>query len=500
MASNERGMQTKADINRAGWEEADFPIVCETCLGENPYVRMTRRPFGQACKICERPFTVFRWKAGSGRFKATQICQTCAKLKNVCQTCVLDLTYGLPVEVRDSFLAEHERTRVPVSTVMRDFVAQEMDAQQAGALVVPGQGLGGAGGAISASAHEGLLRLARREPKYKRNLAHICSFFARGECTRGASCPYRHEMPTDKEHPFAKQNIKDRFYGVDDPVAAAMLKRAGLRGGGDGDGGGGEARLGEPDSPDAKKLWIGRVTESVTEGDLREAVAKHDGVTNIFISRRSSCAFIEFATHAQARAAGTALVGNFKVNGADLVVSWAKSRDGGGAASGATAGASAVGAPGGRASAGRRAPAAPTAGVGGVGGLAAYGSDSDDDAAETAAAKAPTTSAEGAGAGAGAGGAASGAAPRAPAPPAGASAPRGPFSAAPAAPPAGIDYAALIPPPPGAAVSVGRGRGGGRVGPVRTHGPGGTNRLQMARSTPYPSMDPRAMGSRVKPT
>ena len=28
------------------------------------------------------------------RFKKTEVCQTCAKLKNVCQTCLLDLDYG----------------------------------------------------------------------------------------------------------------------------------------------------------------------------------------------------------------------------------------------------------------------------------------------------------------------------------------------------------------------------------------------------------------------
>ena len=61
---------------------------------------MTREKYGKECKICTRPFSVFRWCPGARmRFKKTEVCQTCAKLKNICQTCLLDLEYGLPTQV-----------------------------------------------------------------------------------------------------------------------------------------------------------------------------------------------------------------------------------------------------------------------------------------------------------------------------------------------------------------------------------------------------------------
>src|ERR1700683_1286614 len=66
----------------------------------------SKQEFGRSCGTCARPFTVFRWNPGTGmRYKTTVICQTCAKVKNVCQTCLLDLEYGLPTQVRDTALA-----------------------------------------------------------------------------------------------------------------------------------------------------------------------------------------------------------------------------------------------------------------------------------------------------------------------------------------------------------------------------------------------------------
>ena len=36
----ERGLTIRSGVNRLGWEEADFPIVCNPCLGDNPYIKM----------------------------------------------------------------------------------------------------------------------------------------------------------------------------------------------------------------------------------------------------------------------------------------------------------------------------------------------------------------------------------------------------------------------------------------------------------------------------
>lgn len=43
--------QIKQDLNRSGWETTDFPSVCETCLPENPYVKMLKEDYGAECKL-----------------------------------------------------------------------------------------------------------------------------------------------------------------------------------------------------------------------------------------------------------------------------------------------------------------------------------------------------------------------------------------------------------------------------------------------------------------
>lgn len=57
-----------------------------------------------------------------------------------------------------------------------------------------------------------MISFQRTTPYYERiNKAHVCSFFVRGEYTRGAECPYRQEMPGTGQLP--QHNIKNRCYG-----------------------------------------------------------------------------------------------------------------------------------------------------------------------------------------------------------------------------------------------------------------------------------------------
>lgn len=165
----------------------------------------TKEKYGKECKICARPFTVFRWCPGARmRFKKTEICQTCSKLKNVCQTCLLDLEYGLPIQVRDAALKIQDD--LPRNEVNKEYYIQNLDNQMAKS--DPTQPSNSA--LKSKGASDLLLRLARTAPYYKRNRPHVCSFWVKGECRRGEECPYRHEKPTDPDDPLADQNIKDR--------------------------------------------------------------------------------------------------------------------------------------------------------------------------------------------------------------------------------------------------------------------------------------------------
>ena len=223
----ERGLGIRSGVSKQGWEQSEFPLLCETCLGDNPYVRMTKSQFGKECKVCTRPFTVFRFKPGSdSRYKKTEICQTCAKVKNVCQTCIFDLDFGLPVEIRDQYLKKGEKVEMPKDVVNRDFWANNMNRD------ISKVDLPYDNPEVIQKLQEVSKVHGQKRADYKRNMAHVCSFYVQGKCNRGKACPYRHENITEEDlksmqkgQGKVEDKIKARFNGESDPLAQKIIDK-----------------------------------------------------------------------------------------------------------------------------------------------------------------------------------------------------------------------------------------------------------------------------------
>eukprot|EP01083_Nonionella_stella_P094903 266395_1 len=174
--------------------------------------------------------------------------------------------------------------------------------------------------------------MARMEPRYERNLPKLCSFFAKGECNRGSLCPFRHEMPKDRNDPLAKQNTKDRFYGSNDPVAAKMIwkkkqieeqrraERIAASGGKDGEAG---------DERAVATCYIRFDTRNestmnimISESDLRDQFYSHGEIVSVRM-HQSVGAFIEYTT-GQAAELAIITMNHKQINGRKILVSWAR--------------------------------------------------------------------------------------------------------------------------------------------------------------------------------
>lgn len=65
-------------------------------------------------------------------------------------------------------------------------------------------------------------------------------------------------MPNAPDDPLANQNIKDRYYGINDPVADKMLKRAAAM-----------PKLETPSDKTITTLYVGGLDDRIKEQDLR---------------------------------------------------------------------------------------------------------------------------------------------------------------------------------------------------------------------------------------
>ncbi|CAK7903900.1 pre-mRNA-splicing factor SLT11 [[Candida] anglica] len=116
----------------------EFPAICSRCLGSDAHVKMIRQANGAECKTCTRPFTVFMWKPDrtTKRHSKTIVCLTCARSRNCCQACMCDITYGIPLDIRDAALKmaginPDQRGLAGATTKNREVKAIMADKQEA---------------------------------------------------------------------------------------------------------------------------------------------------------------------------------------------------------------------------------------------------------------------------------------------------------------------------------------------------------------------------------
>lgn len=213
-------------------------------------------------------------------------------------------------QVRDDALSMVDD--MPKSDVNKEFYIQNMERQMAN--TSDGSTAAGALGKARAPS-EMLLRLARTTPYYKRNRPHICSFWVKGECKRGEECPYRHEKPTDPDDPLADQNIKDRYYGVNDPVADKLLKRA-------------EAmpQLEPPEDKSITTLYVGNLGERIGEKELRDHFYQFGEIRSVIVASKQQFAFVMFTTRSAAEIAAERSFNKLILQGRRLNIKWGKAQ------------------------------------------------------------------------------------------------------------------------------------------------------------------------------
>lgn len=114
---------------------------------------------------------------------------------------------------------------------------------------------------------------------------------------------------------MSDQNIKDRYFGVNDPVAEKLLKRA--------------SEFPRPVPPEDKSIttiYVGNVNESIDEKILRDYFYQFGEIRSINIVRKSNCAFIQYTTRAAAEVAVEKSFQKLILNNFRLTIRWGKSQ------------------------------------------------------------------------------------------------------------------------------------------------------------------------------
>ncbi|KAJ4302514.1 Pre-mRNA-splicing factor slt11 [Collariella sp. IMI 366227] len=305
--------QIKQDLNRSGWETTDFPSVCENCLPENPYVKMLKEDYGAECKLCTRPFTVFSWSGDGrahGRKRRTNICLTCARLKNACQCCIMDLQFGLPIIIRDKAL--ELIAPGPQSEINREYFAQnnERAIEEGRAGIEEYE-------KTDEKARELLRRLAQSKPYFRKGRevdteGHPMAGVGSGSMTGGNAAV------------GAGMGGAGPIRTRDSRAAAAAGAKGGPRRGPHGASAPppGPKDWMPPNDRNIMSLFVTGIEDDLPEYKMRDFFKAFGKIKSLVVSHMTHCAFVNYETRDAAEKAAVECKGRAVIAGCPLRVRW----------------------------------------------------------------------------------------------------------------------------------------------------------------------------------
>lgn len=296
--------QIKQDLNRSGWETTDFPSVCENCLPENPYVKMLKEDHGAECKLCTRPFTIFSWSGDGrahGRKRRTNICLTCARLKNACQCCIMDLQFGLPIVIRDKAL--ELIAPGPQSEINREYFAQnnERAIEEGRAGVEEYE-------KTDEKARELLRRLAQSKPYFRKGRevdheGHATGGNAAVGAGLGGAGPIRTRDSRAAAAVGAKGGSRRGPLGANAPPP-------------------GPKDWLPPNDRNIMSLFVTGIEDDLPEHKIRDFFKVFGKIKSLVVSHMTHCAFVNFETRDGAEKAAAECKGRVVIAGCPLRIRW----------------------------------------------------------------------------------------------------------------------------------------------------------------------------------
>ena len=250
---------------------------------------------------------------------------TCARLRNCCQSCLLDLQFGLPIQVRDAAL--NLVAQGPNSHLNREYYAQNMEKQLAQdkerGLLMPAEY-----DKADSAAMKLLSKLSKSDVYYKRERPAPCKdYAATGSCPRGDECQYSHE-PEDHPHLFfssvgdSVMSFKRGKFDVDGSVAPVVAKGETIAVPV------GPIDLTPPKDPKVMSLFLTGVEDDLPEYAIKEFFAPYGQIRSVVCVHKARSAFVNFATREAAEKAVKEACGNgdIVIKSCPLRVQWSKPR------------------------------------------------------------------------------------------------------------------------------------------------------------------------------